>query len=55
MAFGDYFNDCELLESVEESYAMANALEEIKRIAKHIAPGNDENGVLRVITERFFS
>ena len=53
MAFGDYLNDLELLESVTESYAMANALEEIKRASKYIAPGNDENGVMRVIRERF--
>ena len=53
MAFGDYLNDLELLESVSESYAMENALEELKRVAKYIAPGNDENGVMRVIRERF--
>ena len=53
MAFGDYLNDLELLESVTESYAMENALEELKRVAKYIAPGNDENGVMRVIRERF--
>ena len=53
MAFGDYLNDYELLESVEESYAMKNALDEVKRIARYIAPGNDENGVLRVLEERF--
>lgn len=53
MAFGDYLNDLEMLESVGESYAMANALEEIRAAARHIAPGNDENGVVRVIRERF--
>lgn len=53
MAFGDYLNDYELLESVSESYAMENALPELKRIAKHIAPSNDEDGVMRVIKARF--
>lgn len=53
MAFGDYLNDLELLESVGESYAMENALPELKNIAKHIAPSNDENGVMRVIKTRF--
>ena len=33
--------------------AMANALEEIRRAAKHIAPANDEDGVMRVVKERF--
>ena len=53
MAFGDYLNDLELLSSVTESYAMDNALEDGQRVARHIAPSNDENGVMRVIRERF--
>ena len=53
MAFGDYLNDLDMLQSVTESYAMENALEELKRVAKHIAPSNDEDGVMRVIRERF--
>ena len=53
MAFGDYFNDIELLESVGESYAMGNALDEVKAVARHTAPSNDENGVMRVVKERF--
>ena len=53
MAFGDYLNDCELLDAVGESYAMENALPQLKAQAKHIAPSNDENGVLRVIREVF--
>ena len=32
---------------------MKNALPEIRAAAKYIAPGNDENGVVRVIRERF--
>ena len=53
MAFGDYLNDCELLESVGESYAMENAHPRLKELARYIAPSNDEDGVLRVIRERF--
>ena len=53
MAFGDYLNDLEMLENVTESYAMENALEEIKCVSKHIAPPNDEDGVMRVVKERF--
>ena len=53
MAFGDYLNDLELLQSVTESYAMDNALDELQRVAKYIAPGNDEDGVMRTIRERF--
>lgn len=53
MAFGDYLNDREMLLAVTESYAMDNALDSIKQIAKHVAPSNDDNGVVRVIKERF--
>ena len=53
MAFGDYLNDCELLDSVGESYAMANAHPLLKAQARHIAPSNDEDGVLRVIRTHF--
>ena len=53
MAFGDYLNDLELLQSVTESYAMENALDEIKRAAKHVAPPNDEDGVMRVVKQQF--
>ena len=53
MAFGDYLNDYELLESVGESYAMANSHPALLKLAKYIAPSNDENGVMRVIQERF--
>lgn len=49
LAFGDYLNDCELLQAVEESYAMENGHSELKRIAKHIAPSNDDFGVMQVI------
>lgn len=53
MAFGDYLNDCELLQSVGESYAMENAHPRLKEMARHIAPSNDEDGVMRVIRREF--
>ena len=49
MAFGDYLNDCELLASVTHSYAMENAHPALKEMARHIAPSNDEDGVMRTI------
>lgn len=52
MAFGDYFNDVEMLEAAGHSYAMANAPEEFKKYAKFIAKSNQENGVLEVIKEK---
>ncbi|WP_439185095.1 HAD family hydrolase [Carboxylicivirga taeanensis] len=51
MAFGDYLNDLEMLQSVKHSYAMANAHPDIKAVARHIAKSNDENGVMLAIRE----
>ena len=47
-AFGDQFNDEELLLACEESYCMKNGADGMKAIAKHVTEyTNDENGVLR--------
>lgn len=51
MAFGDYLNDLELLAGAEHSYAMANAHPDVRARARHLAPSNTENGVLRTISE----
>ena len=53
MAFGDFLNDFDMLRACGESYAMENGHEDLKRIAKHIAPDNDSDGVMRVICEVF--
>ena len=52
MAFGDNFNDIGMLQQAEESYAVANAADGVKRAAKHVAPANTENGVLCVLKEK---
>ncbi len=49
MAFGDHLNDYEMLEYVPNSYAMENAIPEIKAVAKYMAPSNEEHGVLQVL------
>ena len=49
MAFGDYLNDCELLDAVTESYAMGNAHPELKARAKHITDTNDCDGVMKIL------
>lgn len=51
MAFGDYFNDVEMLQEAKYSYAMENAPEDFKKYANFIAGSNEENGVLEVIKE----
>jgi Cof subfamily protein (haloacid dehalogenase superfamily) len=49
MAFGDYLNDLEVLDAAEWSFAMANAHPQVVRRARHLAPANTDNGVLRTI------
>lgn len=49
MAFGDYLNDVELLETVHHSYAMANSHPRIKEIARYETLSNNENGVVHAI------
>jgi hydroxymethylpyrimidine pyrophosphatase-like HAD family hydrolase len=51
MAFGDYFNDVEMLNEAYFSYAMANAPEGVKEHARFIAKSNIENGVVNAIKD----
>lgn len=50
-AFGDQMNDYELLQHVQYSYAMSNAVQPIKDIAYEVVLSNDEQGVLQKIKE----
>ncbi len=45
-AFGDGGNDIEMLRYCGYSYAMENAPEELKRVAKEVCPSNENDGVL---------
>ena len=49
MAFGDGYNDLELLAEAEYSFAMRNGFEETKRAANFVTGSNDENAVLETI------
>lgn len=51
MAFGDSDNDIELLSYVGYSYAMDNASDKVKAVAKYQAPSHLEAGVLQVLEE----
>ena len=52
-AFGDGGNDIEMLRYCKHSYAMANAGEEVKRVAKHVCPSNEDDGVLVTLDQLF--
>lgn len=47
--FGDSFNDYSMFTEFKNSYAMANAITEIKDIAKNITDTNDNDGVAKAI------
>ncbi len=49
VAFGDYFNDVEMLEQVKYSFATANAHPKIKKLASYLTDSNDDDGVMKVL------
>ena len=51
MAFGDGMNDFTMVEAAGLGIAMANAEPEVKRVAKWVAPSNDEDGVAAGLEE----
>lgn len=51
MVFGDNNNDLGMILSAEESYAVENAVEELKAKAKHICPDYTKKGVCQVLRQ----
>ncbi|PIB29475.1 Cof-type HAD-IIB family hydrolase [Maribacter sp. 4G9] len=51
IAFGDNFNDIDMLANVGYGVAVSNAREEVKQIAKSITSSNTEHGVARYIEQ----
>lgn len=51
MAFGDFYNDIELLKQADYSYVMKNANEDMKAYGRFIAESNDDSGVTKAINE----
>lgn len=49
MAFGDNHNDISMLKCAGESYAVADAREEVKAVCHHILPDANKNSVLNVL------
>lgn len=50
-AFGDYMNDFEMMSRCGETYAMANAYPDLKKVCKYECKSNDEYGVTEKIKE----
>lgn len=51
MAFGDYYNDMDMLQTAGVSFAMANGHDDIKKITTHIADSNNNGGVTKAIKQ----
>lgn len=51
MVFGDNNNDLGMILSAEESYAVENAVEELKAAAKYICPDYTKKGVCQVLRQ----
>ena len=49
MAFGDFYNDIEMLEKAYYSFVMSNANENMKKYGNFIAESNKNNGVIKAI------
>lgn len=49
MAFGDYFNDVEMLKAAGWSFCMENGHEDVKKLCRYIAPSNNDSGVTKMI------
>lgn len=45
-AFGDGLNDLEMLSAIENSVAMGNAEDKVKKAAKHVTKSVEDNGIL---------
>ena len=53
IAFGDGINDIDMFQIADESYAVANAHEELKKHATAVISSNDEDGVAKWLEENF--
>lgn len=49
MAFGDNFNDLEMLKAVGIGYVMENAPEKMKEEIQNIAPSNNDDGIGQIL------
>ena len=55
VVFGDSLNDISMFEIADDSFAVANARDELKKIATHIIGSNEEDSVVDLLKERFNS
>lgn len=51
IAFGDNYNDMDLLQCVGTPIAMGNAVEPLKKIAKYVTKSNNESGIAYAVKQ----
>lgn len=51
VAVGDYSNDIEMIRDADIGYAVENALDEVKAVAKRSAPKNTEHAIAFIVKE----
>ena len=51
LAFGDHYNDIEMLETVAQPVLMGNAPEELKHRFAYVTTGNDDEGIYKALTQ----
>ncbi|MDR2687937.1 MAG: HAD family hydrolase, partial [Oscillospiraceae bacterium] len=52
VGFGDNLNDIPLFRACDETYAVANAKEELKAMATGVIGSNAQDGVVRFLMEK---
>ena len=52
LVFGDNENDLSMFKLAGESYAMANAPQHVRKVATHVAPSNNQQGVLLTLADK---
>lgn len=53
VSFGDAINDIPMFQIADECYAVANAVESLKKIATGIIESNDNDGVAKWLKENY--
>lgn len=51
IAFGDYNNDLEMIQTVKMGFAMEDATDELKAVADEVIGSNNDNGIIKKIYE----
>jgi hypothetical protein len=51
MAFGDGLNDLELMKESHYSFAVSNAVDDVKKAARYVTKSNDEAAVFTTVTD----